>query len=172
VSILYVSLNAVDASRRKEITGLDDYDSLSSVLDESIKLAKDSDMKIVVKGVAGKDMLEPNDNDMFLSRWGGPYNGNGGHGFLHLEGNWAGKTYPMRVKPRHFCARAFEQIMVLWDGRVSLCCFDGDGDVILGDLNTQTLQEVYNGGEALRYREAHAGGNRQTLKLCKDCSTI
>jgi radical SAM protein with 4Fe4S-binding SPASM domain len=172
VSMIYVSLNAVNTDQRHELMGLYDYDHVESVLHEAIKITKDTSTKIIVKAVTGKDLIEPDDNNVFMEKWGGSYNGADGNAFMHLEGNWAGKTFPMRIKPKNVCARAFEQIMVLWDGRVSLCCFDSDGEVILGDLKTQSLKEIYAGGEALRYRQAHAGNNRSTLKLCKDCTTI
>jgi hypothetical protein len=172
VSMIYVSLNAVTREKRRDIMGLDDYDELVSILDESISVSNGTKLQIIVKALAGKDLLEPEENNIFMERWGGSFNGGGGHSFMHLEGNWAGRTFPMRIKPKNLCARAFEQIMVLWDGRVSLCCFDSDGEVVLGDLKTQSLKEIYAGGEALRYREAHAGNNRSTLKLCKDCTTI
>ena len=78
----------------------------------------------------------------------------------------------MRVVPTQSCARAFGQIMVLWDGRVSLCCFDGEGDEILGDLKTQTIREVYNAGRALEIRTAHAEGRRGEIPLCRNCTSI
>ena len=34
---------------------------------------------------------------------------------------------------------------VLWDGRVVTCCMDSNGVQVLGDLRTQTVQEVWNG---------------------------
>jgi radical SAM protein with 4Fe4S-binding SPASM domain len=56
---------------------------------------------------------------------------------------------------------------VLWDGRVSLCCADFDGRNVLGDLNTSTIQEIWN---AEPYRNAR----RQHLEsggpdICRSC---
>jgi hypothetical protein len=62
--------------------------------------------------------------------------------------------------------------MVLWDGRVSLCCFDAEGAVILGDLKTQTLREVFGGDKAVGIRLAHVEGRRQELPLCNTCTAI
>jgi hypothetical protein len=172
VNMLYVSLNGTDRQSRKEMTGLDDYDEVVAVLDEAIRIADGTALKIIVKSVVGSGLMEPSAVEIFGKRWGGAYNGGSGHSFVHIEGNWAGKLFPIRVTPKNFCGRAYDQIMVLQDGRVPLCCFDAFGEVILGDLKTQTIQEIYNGGEALRYRTAHATNNRSTLKLCKDCTTI
>jgi hypothetical protein len=171
LDVLYVSLNAPDAYRRKALMGLDDYDRVAAVIDEGFKIVKGTKMRIVVKSVAGKDLFEYDEAERFISRWGGMWD-KGGNAFMHLEGNWGGTTYPLRMSPRMGCMRALDSIMVLWDGRMSLCCFDGEGEVILGDLNTQTIREIYNGPLAVSYREAHAHNRRGELKLCASCTTI
>jgi MoaA/NifB/PqqE/SkfB family radical SAM enzyme len=170
VDVLYVSLNAISRDGRKQIMGLDDYDHVENILREAIDRFKDCSLKIVVKGVTGTDLMESGVGNEFVSKWGDW--SNGGNGFLHLEGNWGGITWKSRTKPSMPCLRALEQIMVLQDGRVSLCCFDSEGDVILGDLNKQSLREVYNSGLAVEYRKAHAEGRRGELKLCSTCTTI
>ncbi|MGE5360025.1 MAG: SPASM domain-containing protein, partial [Bacteroidales bacterium] len=56
---------------------------------------------------------------------------------------------------------------VLWDGRVSLCCADFDGKVILGDLRTQTLTEVWNGTAFRMARRIHlAEGGPGICRTC------
>lgn len=168
LSTLYVSLNAVRPEQREAIMGLSDFDRLTGVLDYALAQSK---MKVVVKGVASKDLLEADDGEQFRTRWGG-WDKEGGHAFLHLEGNWAGQMWNMRVPPKQACLRALTQIMVLWDGRVSLCCFDGEGQEILGDLNTQTIREVYNSGRSLQIRLAHIEGRRSEIPLCRNCTSI
>jgi radical SAM protein with 4Fe4S-binding SPASM domain len=122
-------------------------------------------MQIVVKAVASKDLMEGQEKEEFLKTWGDG-------AFLHMEGNWAGYLGKMRTTPTECCFRALNQIMILWDGRVSLCCFDGEGDVIFGDLNRQSLKEIFAGEKASEYRRAHMEGRRSEMKLCKDCTSI
>jgi len=170
LTTLYVSLNAVRASQRHAIMQVDDFDRVVEVTKYAIAHGQ-GHCQVVVKGVASKDLLENEDGETFRQTWGG-WTQDGGHAFLHLEGNWAGKLFPMRVQPTQACLRALTQIMVLWDGRVSLCCFDGEGEEILGDLNTQTLRDIYNGGRALEIRRAHAEGHRAHIPLCANCTSI
>jgi MoaA/NifB/PqqE/SkfB family radical SAM enzyme len=68
--------------------------------------------------------------------------------------NWAG-TLHARSDVRFPCYRPWLTFTVLWDGRVSLCCADFDGKVILGDLRVQTIAEVWNGDRFLAARRAH-----------------
>jgi hypothetical protein len=169
LSVLYVSLNAVRAEQRKQIMRLNDFDRVVRALDAAISIA--SPMKVIVKAVIAKDLMESGDTDEFIERWGGKSD-EGGNAFIHLEGNWAGAMYPMRVKPTKACNRALDEIMVMQDGRVSLCCFDGEGDVVLGDLKHQTIREVFAGEKAVGIRQAHVEGRRGELQLCGTCTAI
>jgi sulfatase maturation enzyme AslB (radical SAM superfamily) len=173
ISILYVSLNALDARRRKAIMKLDDFDVVVPQIEKAIEIFGNAGkgQKLVVKGIVSKDLMEHGEPELFEERWGGSWN-NGGRAFLHMEGNWAGATYPVRVTPQTACHRAIGEIMVLWDGRVSICCFDGEGEVIMGDLNTQGIREIYNGEKAWEFRNAHMEGRRGELPLCAQCTAI
>ena len=170
LSVLYVSLNAVNAEKREQIMKLRDFNRVRSMTHKAMEIGGKK-MKVIVKAVVSKDLMEQGESDQFLAEWNGSFQ-QGGNAFLHLEGNWAGAMYPVRVRPTSSCDRALHQIFVLWDGRVSLCCFDGEGEVILGDLNTQTIREVFNGDIAFGIREAHQNGRRGELILCKDCTAI
>lgn len=170
ISQLYVSLNAVRGAQRQAIMGLDDFDRVVEAC-QYARTRTSRTFGLTVKGVATKDLFEIADGETFRETWGG-WTSDGGHALLHLEGNWAGAMWPMRVVPTQSCARALGQFMVLWDGRVSLCCFDGEGEEILGDLNTQTIREVYNAGRALEIRMAHAEGRRGDIPLCRNCTSI
>jgi hypothetical protein len=80
--------------------------------------------------------------------------------------NWAG-TLNTESDVNYPCYRPWLTFTALWDGRVSLCCADFDGKVILGDLNTSSIREIWN---AEPYREVR----RQHLEsggpdICRAC---
>lgn len=57
---------------------------------------------------------------------------------------WIDFTDPQSPEvPDAPCMRWFE-LSIMADGRVSLCCMDGKGEHTIGDLNAQTMLEVYN----------------------------
>lgn len=173
VTTIHVSLNAITARQRKEIMKIDDYDLVVKQIRRCMEIFKEKGLgqKVIVKGVQSKDLMEGGDGATFMEEWGGPTD-QGGNGFLHLEGNWAGAMWPMRVKPVSACSRALGSIMVLWDGRVSLCCFDSEGAEVLGDVNHQTLREVFAGEKAYNIRKAHVEGRRGEIPLCANCTSI
>lgn len=171
LSVLYVSINAIDNKKRQEIMGIDGYDVLEALLVKMIRELKK--MRIVVKGVQEKDLFDGEEATEFVRKWGGLVEpGKNGRAFLHLEGNWAGWNYPVRTTQRNACCRATNHIMVLSDGRVCLCCQDYDGKVIFGDLNNQTLREIYRTEAYVNYRKSHMEGRRNELELCRTCTMI
>lgn len=80
--------------------------------------------------------------------------------------NWAG-TLNHESDVNYPCYRPWLTFTVLWDGRVSLCCADFDGKTILGDLNTQTIAEVWNAEPYRDVRRQHleSGGP----DVCRAC---
>jgi MoaA/NifB/PqqE/SkfB family radical SAM enzyme len=58
-------------------------------------------------------------------------------------------------------------LVVLWDGRVTVCCVDSEGEMQVGDARTDRLTDVWN-GEAIRtLRRRHAEGDWPAL--CANC---
>ena len=80
--------------------------------------------------------------------------------------NWAG-TLNTESDVNYPCYRPWLTFTVLWDGRVSLCCADFDGKTILGNLNTQTIAEVWNAEPYRNVRREHleSGGP----EVCRAC---
>lgn len=80
--------------------------------------------------------------------------------------NWAG-TLNTESDVNYPCYRPWLTFTVLWDGRVSLCCADFDGRVVLGNLKTSTITEVWNGEAYRKVRREHleSGGPA----ICRSC---
>jgi radical SAM protein with 4Fe4S-binding SPASM domain len=67
------------------------------------------------------------------------------------------------------CTYPWRSVAVLWDGRVVPCCRDADADITLGDLNTQSLYEIWNGAIAQQLREYHRAAEMPADHLCRSC---
>jgi sulfatase maturation enzyme AslB (radical SAM superfamily) len=80
--------------------------------------------------------------------------------------NWGG-TLNRDSDVNYPCYRPWLTFTVLWDGRVSLCCADFDGKTVLGDLNAQTIADVWNGDayRAVRRQHLESGGP----DVCRAC---
>jgi hypothetical protein len=80
--------------------------------------------------------------------------------------NWAG-TLNAKSDVQFPCYRLWLTFTVLWDGRVSMCCADFDGRHVFGDLNSQTIAEVWNSPLYMAARRQHleSGGP----EICRSC---
>lgn len=80
--------------------------------------------------------------------------------------NWAG-TLNRNSDVHYPCYRQWLTFTVLWDGRVSLCCADFDGRVILGDMRTSNIRDIWESEAYRQVRREHleSGGP----EICRAC---
>lgn len=86
--------------------------------------------------------------------------------------NWI-STYKYREGPiiRSTCGRPWNspyQLQV--DGTLNMCCFDYNGDLLLGNFLEQSMEEILNGDAFLDLKKHHENGTlEQTEYICKNC---
>ena len=72
----------------------------------------------------------------------------------------------------HSCALPFIQFVIRPSGEISICCQDALGKVTMGDLNKNSISEVWNGPQ---YKEVRKKLNKQfrygrkSLSVCDGC---
>lgn len=87
--------------------------------------------------------------------------------------NWTNKrSYRTVDQPKMSCGRpATGPLQIDWNGKVVPCCFDVDEEIILGDLNTQTVIGVLQSKEYSDLRKAHTEGTFSKY-LCNNCDQL
>lgn len=87
--------------------------------------------------------------------------------------NWAtGKDYRAVQKEKlKTCGRPFSTpLQIQVDGTVNMCCFDFDGQLLLGDLKAQTLEEIFESSMFNKILTHHKTGDFTGSGLiCEDC---
>ncbi len=74
------------------------------------------------------------------------------------------------VKKQLFCKALLKQIGVLADGSLVPCCLDHDGDVVLGNLFCQSLEEILASPRAQALMEGFKH-HTATETLCRNCES-
>ena len=69
-----------------------------------------------------------------------------------------------------FCKALIKQIGVLADGSLVPCCLDHNGDVVLGNLFSQSLEEILSSPRARAMVEGFSH-HAATEKLCQNCES-
>ncbi len=73
-------------------------------------------------------------------------------------------TYP--------CNTLFGAITVVADGSVVLCCIDYDAKIRLGDLNNQTLKQVWESEQFQKIRRLQMDGGCADMPMCRNCKEL
>ena len=89
--------------------------------------------------------------------------------------NWGGEvpgevTSSVRNTVRHPCTRLWSHFIVLNNGDVPLCCQDYNGEYLLGNINKQSIAEIWNGAAINRYREFHLRRELDAVPICRSCN--
>lgn len=61
---------------------------------------------------------------------------------------------------------------VLWNGLVVPCCYDFDGRIVLGDLKTESVIDVWNGDKYNNFRKLHKNREYEKLPICLNCDKL
>jgi MoaA/NifB/PqqE/SkfB family radical SAM enzyme len=87
--------------------------------------------------------------------------------------NWVdGRNYrSIQQKKNRTCGRPWTTpLQVQVDGTVNMCCFDYDGKLILGDLKTQTLKEIFESSMFKKILKHHETGDfGESGLICENC---
>ena len=70
------------------------------------------------------------------------------------------------------CYFPWTSMSVLWDGRVVTCCMDSNGVQVLGDLNSQSIQEVWNGPVLSGVRDYFRKLDYGNYPVCLSCDWV
>ena len=78
-------------------------------------------------------------------------------------------TYKIKNELLNQCWRMWSSCVITWDGLVVPCCFDKDAKHQLGDLKSQSFEELWRSSKYQNFRQSILK-SRQEIDICKNCS--
>ena len=78
-------------------------------------------------------------------------------------------TYKVKNSLANRCWKLWHSCVITWDGIMVPCCFDKDASHPMGDLKSDSFLEVWNGTEAMNFREKITLG-RDKIDICNNCT--
>jgi len=168
LDVLSISLNAYQPASHKSLTGLD-YDSVKRNTENAfgLKAALGAGTRIRLTMVKTRAMGDQEVED-FRRHW----NRFTDDIVVLTEKNWASHEKNTVRGDRVPCKWIWYMMSVNWDGKVSICHEDFDARVVIGDLRTASLTEVFNCDEMRRLRRQFHKGAPEPAGLCGDCSRL
>jgi radical SAM protein with 4Fe4S-binding SPASM domain len=79
-----------------------------------------------------------------------------------------GATVPKNKLVNH-CWKMWHSNVVTWDGKMVPCCFDKDATYELGDLNKDTMTNIWQGKNYHEFRK-ELMQSRKNIDICSNCS--
>ena len=111
----------------------------------------------------------------FRSLWRSVLDKNAGDclNFITLDNFGGGRAYnPVGEKIVSVCFYPWTGMSVLWDGRAVTCCMDYNGLQGIGDLNFQSVMEIWNGSVLASIRRNLGKLNYSGLPTCNGCDWV
>ncbi len=165
-----------------------DLESLDKKIYESIRIGLDHDivMKNIFSLFEARNEIDAKTaiSILFIEQ---EKNKNEMEGFLSLfadyiepeKGDYI-RVFPMHnyggfgstdLKPSNMpCYSLYTSLNVLNDGRVALCCVDEDGEFEMGNVNENSIEEIFNASTFQRFRKLHEAGGRWVSRKCANCN--
>jgi radical SAM protein with 4Fe4S-binding SPASM domain len=88
--------------------------------------------------------------------------------FSSLEKSKASKN-EIPIYDGFSCEQLWQRVVILSDGRVSLCGTDIVPNAIVGDVNHQSIKEIWNSKKLNKIRNLHKNNNYHKMPFCKIC---
>ena len=79
-----------------------------------------------------------------------------------------GKYY-LKNSLKDNCWKMWHSCVITWDGKVVPCCFDKDGQYVLGRLKEGSFKEVWRNRSYINFRNSLLKG-RDQIEICRNCS--
>lgn len=68
------------------------------------------------------------------------------------------------------CKEVLTKLTVFWDGDISACCGDFNGQLKLGNISSDTLKEIWHSEKLNNLRKIFEKGETPEFTLCKNCN--
>lgn len=88
--------------------------------------------------------------------------------YSRYKRNASGK-YEIKNALLNHCWKMWNSCVITWDGKVVPCCFDKDAHFVLGNIQTESFEEIWNGRAYNEFRKS-LFTSRSEIEICKNCT--
>lgn len=167
---IYIGIDAIKPETYAKVRVGGNYEKTVNNVIHLIKLKKQMDRenpKVFVQFVEMN--INSDEKEDFIKFW----TEKGAIAKIRPKVSWAGMIDAPNLvfgnKDRWVCHWAMQTMSIIDTGKVVTCAVDLDGKFIAGDVNKQTLKEIWN-GELKKLRHLHISKRFEELpENCRDC---
>ncbi|MCH6199809.1 SPASM domain-containing protein [Aquiflexum sp. LQ15W] len=78
-------------------------------------------------------------------------------------------TWRLKKKIENKCWRMWQGAVLTWDGRMLPCCFDKDGQHVMGKIGESSFKEIWKNETYSKFRKQLLE-DRSQIDICKNCT--
>lgn len=170
---IYISLDALSKNTFKKIRRGLNYDT---VMENVHALAEMKKKNPKYKTEIVLDFVEMDENKHETKAFKKYWTGKVDNVCISCLHNWGGQTKKTTGVHETFvsasgapCRLLWTDLVIDWDGKVPLCCQDTDENLLIGDVNKQSIKEIWQSKKLNSLRYLHMVGKFNEIPMCSGC---
>ncbi|MBU0994022.1 MAG: radical SAM protein [Proteobacteria bacterium] len=168
LDILSISVNAFSAESHRVITGLDFHTVLDHVR-QATTIRNTIGAKTRIRAtIVNCELISQKEIRLFRQYWSERVD----EVAVHRKKNWANLKAPPSPLRKLPCKWIWYMLSVHWDGSVSKCHEDYEENTLLGNLNNNSILEIFNHPALTKIRSQFCESQLPTLPGCQGCSRL
>ena len=169
---IYISFDAATAETFKKIRPALSFVTIENNIKELVRLRVATGKKtpeIVLSFVETPDNKK--EVKQYIKKWKSLVD----HISISIIHNWTGELSDKLGIKNNFayrdpCRLLWTDMVISWDGRVPLCCNDYENKTIIGDVEEQSIGEIWGGERLRKIRQHHRAREFTQIAICAGCS--
>ncbi len=110
------------------------------------------------------------ETEMFLKKWKGIADIVGLDGYSNRLDSVKKEMGVPGLKSPGSCVLPFNTLNIWSDGKSVICCQDWNEEHLVGDVNSETIKQIWTGKELTKIRDAHMRKMGKDIEACKKCN--
>ena len=124
------------------------------------------DVRLCVGGTADPEYVSNQSIDNMIEKFGIVYSP---HRISYNRQHMGGQKI-RTVSNTEPCYTMFATLTVFSNGDVGVCCFDAEGELVIGNIMNDSLRDINQSHLMQCYRSAHLNGCKVVISLCRTCT--
>ncbi|MBT2282948.1 SPASM domain-containing protein [Paenibacillus polymyxa] len=168
---LIIALDGTNDEEYKSIRGKRvDYDTAVKNIEELIRIKKEEKSDLIID----LQMISMKQTKLQVEQFRKYWEGMGlnvyiKHFFPYPDVDHNEFTIEDEGNFKRGCMFPFTSMTIMRDGSVVPCCSDYNGEITLGNVNEQSLKEIWNGENYTQFRKNFITNNLSEDSLCRRC---
>lgn len=171
---IYITIDSLNKETFEAIRLRLNFDKVYRNTVDFIELRNKLNPDLIIRMQMIQQELNYHEGDAFIEHWSELLSANDQVAVQKVH-NWAHAIEVMEFGDEDIinnipCIAPWGTLCIHADGQVGLCCIDTTNAIPLGNVNDQTIAQIWAGEPLQEVRSKHLSGRRHEIALCDGCT--